>query len=69
MKKHFMRWFLISFSLTLLMFSRPFSAKDTSAVPCRPMPEVCRPETEFPPCQPSRCLGTAPPQTPRTVNQ
>ena len=57
MKKHFTRGFSIALLLTLIMFSRPFSAKDTAAVPCRPMPEVCRPETEIPPCQPRRCPG------------
>ena len=69
MKKHFMRGVSIALLLTLIMFSDPLGSKGTSTVPCRPMPEVCRPETEIPPCQPRCCPGTDTRQTPRAPNR
>ena len=69
MKKHFTQGFSIALLLTLIIFSDPLGPKGISAVPCRPMPEVCPPETEFPPCQPSVCLGADTPQTPRVANR
>ena len=69
MKKHFTQGVSIALLLTLIMFSDPWGTKGTSTVPCRPMPEVCPPETECPPCQPSRCPGVNTPQPPRSANR
>ena len=55
MKKHVTRGVSIVLLLMLIMFSSTICAKGTSQVPCRPVPEVCHPETESPPCPPLLC--------------
>lgn len=65
MKKHFIQGFSIVLLLTLILFNDAIRAKGTSQVPCRPVPEVCTPEIQSPPCQPSLCPDAATPETPR----
>lgn len=69
MKTDLTRWFSIVLLLILVMLNYTIRARGTSKVPCRPVPEVCAPEIQPLPCQPSLCPDADTSEIPRSSNR
>ena len=58
MKTRLLRWVPIALFFVVATLSVALHLTRAAHEPCRPTPEICRPETQPPPCQPFICPDT-----------